>query len=212
MLLTPKISEDLTKCGIDEIEFSLDGNSSELNQLIRKGSNTDKVIFNINRLINLLKSKSLKKPKISIATTQFLNKIPESGIISSSPVPEWLKNNFNINDVEFKSTYAVEWPHMGIAEDFERIHLKSFYEEKNVCDHIINTITIRSDGNVVPCCYDLTSKLVMGNVYENDLLEIWNNVKYLELRKSIKTKQYMSICDNCAVVKNVKYLKFKNSL
>ena len=62
------------------------------------------------------------------------------------------------------------------------------------------------DGNVVPCCYDLTSQLVMGNVNDQSLREIWINSKYKNLRDSIKNKKFISICNNCATVKPPVYL------
>ena len=48
-----------------------------------------------------------------------------------------------------------------------------------------NTITIRSNGDVVPCCYDLTSKLVMGNIRENSLAQIWNGDISIEELKEL---------------------------
>ena len=71
-------------------------------------------------------------------------------------------------------------------------------------------MTIRSNGDVVPCCYDLTSKLIMGNIMNDDPEEIWKNKSYKDLRDSIQKKKYKSICSNCAVVKPNKYLIQKN--
>jgi len=71
-----------------------------------------------------------------------------------------------------------------IKENYE---LKVFPEdeESNYCDHVNNLMTIRSNGDVVACCYDLTSKLVMGNIMKEDPFEIWNNDDYQLLRESI---------------------------
>ena len=40
-----------------------------------------------------------------------------------------------------------------------------------------------ADGNVVPCTQISNNELVLGNVNENTLEEIWNGKKYKELRK-----------------------------
>ena len=37
--------------------------------------------------------------------------------------------------------------------------------------------TIMADGNVVPCTQVSNSELVMGNINENSLDEIWNSEK-----------------------------------
>ncbi len=43
--------------------------------------------------------------------------------------------------------------------------------------------TIVADGNVVPFTQVAKGELVMGNVNEKSLEEIWNSEKYKELRK-----------------------------
>jgi radical SAM protein with 4Fe4S-binding SPASM domain len=86
------------------------------------------------------------------------------------------------------------------------IFLRVDGEDSNNCDHVINTLTIRADGSVVPCCYDLTSKLEMGNIMNQKLIDIWNGKKYQILRRSIESKKFISICANCAAVKPPIYL------
>lgn len=47
----------------------------------------------------------------------------------------------------------------------------------------MNTLTIRYNGDVIPCCYDLTSKLVMGNIQGQRLNKygIQVNIKLCEI-------------------------------
>ncbi len=71
----------------------------------------------------------------------------------------------------------------------------------NECDHVLNTMTVRSDGTVVPCCYDLTTRMPMGNVIETTLAKIWNGEEYQSLRRSITGRDYKSICNSCGVVR-----------
>ena len=100
----------------------------------------------------------------------------------------------------------MQWPSMNEEiNDFEKVAIKD-REDKNSCDHLDETLTIRSDGNVVPCCYDLTTKLKMGNIMTNGLEEIWNNSFYINLRKSIEEKKFISICKNCNIVRPPVYL------
>ncbi len=41
-------------------------------------------------------------------------------------------------------------------------------------------------GDVVPCCRDLSSKTVLGNVFEVDSLwDIWNSIEYQSLREAL---------------------------
>ena len=88
--------------------------------------------------------------------------------------------------VFYKPGYAILWPALEKSQLYDYINTDG--HDSNECDHIILTITIRSDGSIVPCCYDLTSQLVLGNIYENSLSEIWDNKSYGELRDSIHSK------------------------
>lgn len=205
MVLTRHVSEDLINCGIDAIEFSLDGESPIESQLIRGKSNTKTIVANIKVMMKLIKRFRVDKPVIYIGTTQFLRKIQVPDVLPTARVPGWLRREFK-RGVKFKSTYGIEWPHMGDSGKFSVKAVNSRSKKGNECDHVLNTVTIRHDGNVVPCCYDLTSKLIMGNIYNSRLEDMWNNEKYQALRKSIRTKNYISICANCAVVKSPKYL------
>jgi radical SAM protein with 4Fe4S-binding SPASM domain len=205
MALTEKHAKDIIDSGIDLIEFSLDGISPDESQYIRVDSNTQRIINNIRCLIAIKKKCKSVKPEIYIATTQFLRDKNLTKIPNEPDVPAWLKQTFDSDVSGYKPTYALRWPHMGDSGKFD------FFKpvggiDGSECDHIVNTMTIRADGAVVPCCYDLTSKLVMGNLLEESLADIWNGEKYSILRESINAKTYSSICKTCAVVRPPVYL------
>lgn len=116
-----------------------------------------------------------------------------------------MSNIFDHGVEKLKSSLAIQWPHMNVGSNYTVVEEKG--EKSSYCDHVINTITVRADGNVVPCCYDLTSQLVMGNIMEQPLLHIWNSLPYNNLRQSIERKQAYSICENCFVINPPKYLR-----
>ena len=199
----------LIESGIDAIEISLDGSSSEESESIRKNSNTQKIINNIKQLINLRSKLDSVTPKISLATTQFMKSKEESFPLPPAREPKWLSDEFG-NSLDFKATYAVRWPHMNVFEyDLVTSPLES---ESKSCDHIVNTITIRSDGDVVPCCYDLTSKLVMGNIATQSMQSIWEGESYRKLREALDKGSPYSICRTCAVVTPPVYLIPKKNM
>ncbi|MDY0124557.1 SPASM domain-containing protein, partial [Sulfurimonas sp.] len=198
--------------GLDSIEFSLDGTSSQMNDFIRKNSNHKKVIENIKELLDQISFKS-SNIKVSISSTQF--KYFDENNHLKSPKSQWLEKEFkhyldlgllNINYVD-----AIEWSDMNIDKDIFDIVEDEEDKITNYCDHITSTITIRANGDIVPCCYDLTSQLIMGNVLDNSLEEIWNNSKYLKLRKSIYEENFYSICKKCSVVNKNRFLILKQN-
>ena len=72
----------------------------------------------------------------------------------------------------------------------------------NFCSHVTQDITIRSNGDVVPCCYDLVNKMPMGNVLREDLETIWNNKDYQNLRRDIEELNPPDLCQGCPVLYN----------
>jgi radical SAM protein with 4Fe4S-binding SPASM domain len=205
MALTRKCSEEIIKSGLDEIEVSLDGESSNESEYVREKSNTERILKNIKRLIELKRTTGASKPAINIATVQFLRNAASLAPSGEPPVPAWLEDIFGEERaVGFKTCYALEWPHMGNSGKYDLLALGG--QDGNACDHVINRMTIRADGSVVPCCHDMTSKLVMGNICQQSLADIWNGQGYQGLRQSIETKRYTSICANCPEVRPAKYL------
>jgi radical SAM protein with 4Fe4S-binding SPASM domain len=194
----------LVESRIDAIEISLDGSSADESMSIRRNSNTEKIVFNIKQLISLRRQMGSERPKISLATTQFI-KSKEELFLPLQPAmpPKWLRDEFS-NVLDFKVTYGVRWPHMNVF-DYEQI-TSPLDKDFKTCDHVINTITIRSDGDVVPCCYDLTSKLVMGNIANQSLRSIWEGDSYSRLRGALAKGNLYSICRTCAVVTPPVYL------
>lgn len=204
MLLNERNISKLLKCGLNEVEISLDGLSPTESEEIREKSDSKKIVQNVKQLI-AARDQLAKSLKINVTTTQFLRskteiKDPEKLIPNT---PKWLSDEFS-KSVSYKANIAMRWPHMNVGKQYELVYADG--EDKSYCDHPINTITIRSNGDIVPCCYDLTSQLVMGNIMENKLLEIFNGKKYQNLRSSIEDRNYISSCRNCNHVRPHVYL------
>jgi len=201
-VLNEEIIDQLVSSDIDLIEFSLDGYSVQDSEKIRKKSSTNKIIENIKKILE--KKQELKsKLKIQICNTQFILDKKNSTLPKT---PDWITEIFKNKDVTYKNFFAMQWPSMHEKElnEFDKMLISE--DDKDYCDHVINTMTKRSDGTVVPCCYDLTTQLKMGNVMSDSLKNIWNNSDYDKLRLSIKSKKYISICKNCNVVRSPVYL------
>ncbi len=82
----------------------------------------------------------------------------------------------------------------------------------NNCSLVDLNTVINSDGTVVPCCYDLYSDYIMGNIFEESLKAIWNNEKYNAFRKQIKKdRKSIPICNTCSqfryVIRKQSFLK-----
>lgn len=68
----------------------------------------------------------------------------------------------------------------------------------NGCSRLYSSAVINSDGSVVPCCYDVHSSHVLGNVFEESLADIWAGEKYMALRRRVRgDKKNVPMCNMC---------------
>jgi radical SAM protein with 4Fe4S-binding SPASM domain len=59
-------------------------------------------------------------------------------------------------------------------------------------------MTIAWNGDVVPCCYDYDAKVVLGNMKEQSLSDIWNGEKLQAIRMEfIENKVTNPLCKKC---------------
>ena len=69
---------------------------------------------------------------------------------------------------------------------------------KELCLNPWLSVTIHSDGDVVPCCFAFGKEMVYGNVKDASLEEIWNESPVVkELRKQHLSGEYHSMCQDC---------------
>ena len=212
MLFDDELISDICASSLNQIEFSMDGLSPSENSSIRRGSDSSKTIQVVNKLIQCI-SGTGSMLKVAISTTQFFDDMLDgkSPLDNKATAPEWLMSSFDGVE-EFKATWAMAWPRMMIEDEFKIVEfddesMTSLYIDS--CDHLSNTITIRANGDVVPCCYDLMSDLAMGNLLESTIKEIWGSPKYNHLRQQITTMQPSQTCSNCNVIRKMKRFLIK---
>jgi len=190
-LLTDSLIYQILESELDIIEVSLDGLSPQENNFIRVGSDYEQITSQIKKLTKIRNQKNLKKPEIFISNAQIPKNIEQTNEIK---IPPHLIETFAEikDDIKYKECYTIMWPGMSKVG-----HTKPDY---NYCDHIMNTITIRWNGDVVPCCFDLVNMMVMGNVLKENIEEIWNNSKFVKLRNDINQFNPPDLCRNCNVL------------
>ena len=213
-LLDEKAVGQVLDAGIDALEVSLDGTSAAESNRIRRGSDFVAIADHFAALLRAKRERRTNRPDLFLSTTQFLDPARWSPGLKPTPPAHLIQRFLEFQgEFSFKVTWAMEWPHMEIDHETFDVFPDPFVtEDTPYCDMVENTVTVRWNGDVVACCYDLTSQLVMGNVLQDDLETIWNAPSYLGLRGGIATRHYPGICDNCNVVKPPKYLVLKSPL
>ena len=205
-LFSEDLISSIVASKLDQLEVSIDATSTDASDSVRCGSNSISLIYSINSLLAALHDSS-SSLDVRISSTQFFS--PSDGTsnpYSSAPKASWI-NEFLSHDIQVDANWAMHWPRMNLAE----IYQSNVYPDPSIvsefsayCDHVVNTITIRSDGTVVPCCYDLLSDLPMGNILDLDIFSIWQSEVYSALRNSINLKSPCVTFQNCNVIRRDK--------
>jgi radical SAM protein with 4Fe4S-binding SPASM domain len=71
-------------------------------------------------------------------------------------------------------------------------------DQYNACYSPFVSVDIVANGDVAPChiFYDL----VMGNLHEQSIKEIWNDKRYIKFRNIMKQQTFMPICNGCCIL------------
>lgn len=177
---------ELAEAEIDLIRFSVDGASEEIYQKNRVGGRFEKVYENMRKVAIAHKGK-----KTRIEWQFLILRNNENEIEMAKKMADEIGVHF------FTKGYRESVPEL-IPENPE---YKSKYQKKP-CKDIYHQIGIYWNGDVVPCCYDVDGKEIMGNLHEKSLEDIWNSEKYMNFRKKVDNfkkspQEEPPICNNC---------------
>ena len=70
-------------------------------------------------------------------------------------------------------------------------------KDKGLCPQKVRTPVITTDGDVLPCCFDIFGEHVLGNVTNQRFLDIWNSGKYIDFRRNWAMQRKLPMCANC---------------
>jgi len=190
-LLTKEKSFELMRAGLDYIVFSVDGNTKETYEKIRRGGVFEEVEANILNFLKIKKDKNFRtETQIQIVKT----KTNEQEV--KPFIEKWKKTDINYINVKSFSTRAGRVSEINKFGDFAKLEKKIF--NRPPCFFPWETLIILWNGDVLACCQDLCGELKLGNLKENNLMEIWNNSKLTDLRKRQLNNDFsMKPCNRC---------------
>jgi MoaA/NifB/PqqE/SkfB family radical SAM enzyme len=185
-LLTKKRATNLIQAGLDELRISFYGMRKETYETVMVGLKFDVTMKNLLGFLELRDELGFKRPRLEL---------------------NWLELPENAGDTDAFQEYwepradAIEiWkPHnfgdgRSYRERFDEVALK------NTCGRPENgPLQIQWNGEVIPCCYDYNNQIVLGNAFEQPVLEILNGEKYELLRLAHREKKFalFPFCNQC---------------
>jgi len=216
--------DKLKSIGIEEIQISLDGAVAYKHENIRNQSGIfRKTIKNCKKIVKngiaLYLNTVITKENIN-DVNDLINLALDLGatsirFVDAVPVSEYLlKNTLKANELfelvsflikkqqELSNQLLIQLPCTKFihSKNYNNL-LRIIGDDKNslYCEAGTVMCTITANGNIIPCTYFRDEKYVAGNLFVNDLEEIWRNSTVLKYFRNIGNMP--STCINCELVK-----------
>jgi len=200
-LITNEKIKELEKYKVDELIFSLDALYEETYKKIRQGLNFNHVIRNIQYVIdsdfNGYLGVKFVRQKDNISELDIFKKFwKEKGIF------------VQISDLNNRSGDLKIYKDLSL-KNRDNLNLNNGkYVMKDItitskrfkgCPTPIITFNILYDGKVILCCDDFNKKMILGDINNSTIKEIWNSKQYENIRKMLYKGEYKKIpvCCNC---------------
>ena len=177
-LLTANKANELIDAGLDQIKVSFDGATSQEFEQIRPPLKFDTVIKNIKELVRIRNvKKSSLKIKVACCSTSDKNETIRS--------LEDCVDGFSFGKIH-------NWTDTGM-DHAEKSAIRK------PCSRVWQTFTVLSNAKVALCCLDYEGQVILGDLKQASISEIWKNESYRKIRLLHKTAQQdqIIICKNC---------------
>jgi len=158
--------------------------------------------------------------KYKISLTQYLNnifnvvdKLIKCGTYISLRL--WVKNKYNKEIIDYINTrynsnieYDVDQYTINTNLFINNFHEfiwpdlnNNTYDEFGTCYGLIDHIGVLVDGTIIPCCLDSMGIINLGNIYENNLDEILNSDRVVNMINNFKNnKKCEELCKHCKFI------------
>lgn len=190
-LLNEDLSKKLISAGLSLLSFSFDGFDAETYESIRVKAKFDKTLNNVLNFLKLKKRMNSAKPYTILEIIQlndFLCKRNEK-------YKEFIKKfkGLPLNEIIIKEPH--NW-----AGKYE---LPISEREYSACTFPWYALVINWNGIVTPCPQDYYCEIILGDINNQSLKEIWNSYPIQDLRRKMKEKDIEETkpCYNCDMLR-----------
>ena len=193
-LLNDKRADRIFASGLDKIILCMDGITTETYEKMRVGAKFEKVTANIERFLERKQSGGHRTPQ-AIVQLIYMKETEQQ-------VPEFRRRWEGLADkVHIKrfSTWAEQVDGIADLADaehrYEPDHTTS--QERHPCAYLWRNVVVAANGDVIPCCVDYDARMVMGNVNDSTLEEIWHGETFRNVRQDHLEGRFLDTCATC---------------
>ncbi|HEV8376612.1 MAG TPA: radical SAM/SPASM domain-containing protein [Candidatus Polarisedimenticolia bacterium] len=190
-LLTPPMVEKVLElgAGIHELAISVQGIDSEAyERTMRGGLRLERTLANVDHLIQAMRRRRMTRPAIWITMV-------DTGLINARRALEYWRSR----GVHARCTMLEN--RGGNIPDAESMAHHPQMDYFSDCTRLFKQAYIKFNGDLVLCCTDYEARIVLGNVREQSLFQVWNGERATEIRRKFLTGRIgeISLCSVCKV-------------
>jgi MoaA/NifB/PqqE/SkfB family radical SAM enzyme len=183
--LTPRRARKLMDAGLSEMRVSFYGMRPETYNAVMQGLDFDRTMKGILEFLKI-RDETGSKTRVQISYLEL-----EQNKTDTAAFREFWEPRVNAIEI---------WkPHnFGDGRDYR--FREGDLDRKTSCGRPENgPFQIQWNGEVIPCCYDYNNQIILGNAFEQPVLDILNNEKYRLLRYAHRMKKFgmFPYCDQC---------------
>ena len=201
-LLTPELSHDIVDAGIDQINISVNGMSSEQMEFYTRTA----VDFGqyVEQLRELFRYAKAVEERNGHHCEIFIKSIKE--ILSEEERQRFFDTFGEISDRIVLEHISPAWPTFRFSVDVPmKFHAGNYGQdayERKVCPYLFYILVVNADGTCSTCIGDWPNGQIVGDVRKTSVRAIWNGEKlrqYQKLHLQGRRKE-IPFCGACEVV------------
>ncbi len=176
--------------GLEVLSFSFDGYNASLYEKNRYPAKFEKTLGNIKQFL-LMKKESNKRKPITVLQMMDVGENPPG-----SEVRELVASlkSLGLNRLVFRRPH--NWGGaIPLSPETSRGQRRPLF----ACTFPWYALVVFWNGKVGPCPQDFFARMIVGDINNNTIQEIWNGREMRELREKIKGREYQSLaaCREC---------------
>lgn len=208
ILLNAETRKGVLDSKLNFMAISMDGATKYTYESIRTGASFERLVENIGALIKERNQRKIPHPSVDLQMVVTQKNIHEINIFETLArclgVDRAYLKSLHIDrtkeDVEYVKNLEKDYfvnstmlPSRYLLNKEGNLELK----DKGLCPQKVRGPVITTDGDVLPCCFDIFGEYVLGNVAKQKFLDIWNSRKYSDFRHSLAMQRKLSMCSDC---------------
>lgn len=190
-LLTPSVVHRLLDLGsgVHELAISVQGIDPDAYKRTMRGDlKLDRTIANVDYLIEEMRWRKKARPAV------WITMVDTEIIDSREAVQYWRARGVNARYTMLENRGG----NITDAESYSRSRRMTYFSD---CTRLFKQAYIKFNGDAVLCCTDYEARMILGNVREKSLYEVWNGPVATEIRRKFLSSRIgeIPLCSACKV-------------